>query len=145
MQASLQRFSYGVYSRPSYGIKVGPTIKTRRYTCISRRAIEEQKEQNLEQKTQQEISGEIQEEEEDILVEGYWLNKPSILEQEWFGVAWKVGFVTFSVLAVVFLVYLATPVIDNTVLSFPSVEKVEGSEDVGSTVEIEQEIEELQD
>eukprot|EP01025_Chloroclados_australasicus_P036658 TRINITY_DN3735_c0_g1_i2.p3 TRINITY_DN3735_c0_g1~~TRINITY_DN3735_c0_g1_i2.p3 ORF type:complete len:177 (+),score=26.54 TRINITY_DN3735_c0_g1_i2:70-531(+) len=115
-------------------------LQTRRQLSVKRFAGEEQSQGSSTSKVEDANIVQAVEDEEDFEVEGYSLNQPSILEAEWFGLVWKIGFVSFSVGAVILLVYLATPVIDNTVSSFPT--QIEKQSEV-IDVEVEEEIEEL--
>eukprot|EP01025_Chloroclados_australasicus_P036657 TRINITY_DN3735_c0_g1_i1.p3 TRINITY_DN3735_c0_g1~~TRINITY_DN3735_c0_g1_i1.p3 ORF type:complete len:165 (+),score=28.29 TRINITY_DN3735_c0_g1_i1:37-495(+) len=124
----------------SSSLKIPATkLQTRRQLSVKRFAGEEQSQGSSTSKVDANVVQAV-EDEEDFEVEGYSLNQPSILEAEWFGLVWKIGFVSFSVGAVILLVYLATPVIDNTVSSFPT--QIEKQSEV-IDVEVEEEIEEL--
>eukprot|EP01023_Acetabularia_acetabulum_P017339 TRINITY_DN18649_c0_g1_i2.p3 TRINITY_DN18649_c0_g1~~TRINITY_DN18649_c0_g1_i2.p3 ORF type:complete len:163 (+),score=22.50 TRINITY_DN18649_c0_g1_i2:50-490(+) len=131
-QCQLQPFQRSTLSKPQFKQFKTRDQKSQRVF----RAIEEQKEgtKNVESEQQQIYV----DDDEDLFVEGYYVNRPSILETEWFGKAWKIGFVSISVLAVVILVVLATPVIDNTLQSFPNAEE-------RGEIEVVQEIEEVEE
>ncbi len=59
------------------------------------------------------------EEEKKLMVDGYNVDEKDFWEGETAEIVFKGGIVAVSVAAVIFLLFLAKPVIDNTIEAFP--------------------------